>query len=108
MGLVRPVIVLTKPHLKSRLALQGIKNICTCFIFHTFIEPVAQAVENHTLFTSRNKTDGSVLHSGPVVDVILKYKNLEKWIETQTHCNQNLMDRPGGLGDEIYSVHGEL
>lgn len=76
---------------------------------HTFIEPVTQAVEYHTLLPSGNKTDGSVLHSGPIVDVILKYKNLEKWIETQTRSNQNLMDSPGGFtGDDIYSVHGEL
>lgn len=43
----------------------------------TFIEPVSQAVEDHALLPGRNQADGATLYCCSVVDVVLKYEDLE-------------------------------
>lgn len=44
----------------------------------TFIEPVGQAVEDHSLFPRGDQADGSALHRRSVVDVVFKYEDLER------------------------------
>lgn len=43
----------------------------------TFIQPVAEAVEDHTLLAGGDQADGTALHGGPVVDVVLEDEDLQ-------------------------------
>lgn len=50
----------------------------------TFVQPVAQAVEHHALFPGGHQANGSVVHRGSVVNVVLKDENLHR--EKRSSC----------------------
>lgn len=44
----------------------------------TFIQPIAEPVEDAALFASGHQTDGSALHRRAIVDVVFKNEDLQE------------------------------
>ena len=55
----------------------GGRGLRPSFAF-TFVQPVAEPVEDAALFAGGNQTYGSTLHRRAVVDVVLKNEDLEQ------------------------------
>lgn len=57
--------------------LPSAKRIDRCLAF-TFVQPVAEPVEDAALFAGGNQTYGSTLHRRSVVDVVFKNEDLQQ------------------------------
>lgn len=62
----------------------------------TFVEPVAEPVEDAALFAGGDQADGAALHRGAVVDVVFKNEDLRQE-EERTECKCLLRQTGSGL-----------